>query len=479
MLILISILPLLLVAAPLVYTEKNLVELASKSSPKLSEIKSQLLNTQSEALTLTEKYAPELYGRGSYSETQERPVIQFLPVFSPIKQAQLGVRKKFSKGFDAQFQLTTDQRSASSPFSGQYKDVTTNIVSLTVQMDLWKDLFGSISEAELNRSDLSFKRGKIEDEISQKALRYSVRRTYWSLVANNEQMKVASRLLEDSKAQLADSRQRLNKSVGDAGDVARYEAQVANRKGQVIYFTYQRGILIKTLKNLIPDLLDKTINEVNACAFVILTAQKVPWEFTKYDEVLNFHREMKQLDKHINNKYSDVDVKLFGTLRSTGVGSDQLGASNYRGSYGRAFNDMQNNNRAGYEVGINVAIPLGSAKENTKKSKTLYDEERAKAAIDNTHALIVSTHQELSKSIGLIGEVIETQKASTEALKRRVSSVRLKYQQARASVNDLLLDQDALTNSELSTIEAQLQALNVLIDYLMVFTDTPCDFNRI
>jgi hypothetical protein len=57
--------------------------------------------------------------------------------------------------------------------------------------------------------------------------------------------------------------------------------------------------------------------------------------------------------------------------------------------------------------------------------------------------------------------------------------MRKKYQQARASVNDLVQDQDALLSSELITIDTKLAVLNVILDYLAVYTETPCDFNRI
>jgi hypothetical protein len=57
--------------------------------------------------------------------------------------------------------------------------------------------------------------------------------------------------------------------------------------------------------------------------------------------------------------------------------------------------------------------------------------------------------------------------------------MRRKYEQARVSINDLIFDQDALLRSELTTIETQLQILNVLFDYLAIYTETPCGFNRI
>ena len=99
--------------------------------------------------------------------------------------------------------------------------------------------------------------------------------------------------------------------------------------------------------------------------------------------------------------------------------------------------------------------------------------------MDQTHALVVSTHTQLAKSMGLINEVIASQRIGTTALEKRLQVIRQKYSQARVDVNDLILDQDALLNSQLTTIDAQLQAVNILFDYLMVFTDTPCAFNRI
>lgn len=440
--------------------------------------------------TLLERYAPEAFAGGSYAENNARPIIQFIPIFSPIKQAHVGLRKRFKKGINTELQLSTIQQSANSSTSGKYTDVTTNVLSFTVQMDLWKDLFGRFSEGRLQENELTAKKAKIEEEISGKALEISARRYFWSLVANTEQLKISARLLKTSEEQLKDSRVRLSKSIGDKGDVARYEAQVAERKGQVVLFTYQRESLLRSLKTLLPSLNDKdveihdydidsTIKSVSECSMVITSATNVPWDYTRYDEVVNILKEQRNISRTLNDRYSDIDLKLYGTVKSTGVGSDQLSATQYRGSYGDAFKDMDQNNRSGYEAGVNLTIPLGSAQEETKKTRTIYDEERLKAQIDGFDSQIMSTHSQLSKSMGLIGEVILIQRLGTDALQRRMKVVREKYSQARVSVNDLILDQDALLNSELSTIDSQLQAVNILFDYLMVFTDTPCEFNRI
>ena len=471
------------------FTEADLLTWSKESSPKLDEIQANLLSSQTQAGTTEEEYAPELFGQASYSETQERPIIQFLPVFSPVKLAQLGVRKKFGGGFQASVQAAADQRSAVSPVSGRYDNVTTTVVGLTLQMDLWKDLFGRISKAERENASLETKRSTLESEISSKAFAISLRRIYWNLVATEEQLKISKRLLVTASEQVADAKKKLKNSIGDAGEVARYTAQYASRQGQVIVLTYQKENLLKQLKTFLPQLgkeelvlapydLELTQKEVIECSGVIIKEAEIPYNFTKYDEVVGILRDLKSSKKSINERFSDVDVKLFGTLKSTGVGSDQVNPTYYRGSYGNAYDDMRNNNRSGYEVGVNVVLPLGDAKEKLERTKTLYDEKRFRAQISQAESQVVSTHTQLAKSMGLIQEVIETQRLGTASLDKRLQVIRKKFTQARVSVNDLILDQDALLNSELSTIDSQMQAMNVLFDYFMIFTDTPCAFNR-
>lgn len=483
-------LPLHSYSAPRLLSEADLMGLSQGYAPQLDEIEASLLAAQNAKNLVNEKYAAEAFGKASYAETQERPIIEFIPIFSPVKQAQLGVRKNFEKGFRTQLLATADQRSASSAIAGSYDNVTTTSLAFTIEMDLWKNLLGRMSETERLNADLSDQRARLDKEIRSRAFQISLRKIYWSLVATEEQLKISERLKSTATRQLQDARRRVANSIGDRGDVARYEAQLASRGAQNIYYNFQKENLIKQLRTMLPSLgqeelglqpydIDKTIALVLECSQVITQESSIPFHHTKYDEIVKILREEKSNQKVLNDRYSDVDVNLFGTVKSTGVGSDKLSASEYRGSYGDAVRDMKNNNRAGYEAGINFSVPIGDAKETTQKTKTLYDEKRLLASINNTEAQLSSTHSQLKKTLLLLQEMIISQKVGTAALERRMKVVQQKYDQARISVNDVILDQDALLNSELTTLDAQLQAVNVLLDYLMVFTDTPCTFNRI
>ena len=205
----------------------------------------------------------------------------------------------------------------------------------------------------------------------------------------------------------------------------------------------------------------------------------IPYQNTNYDEVMVLLKKMKGLAASVNSKYDDADLKLYGLVRTTGVGSEGAGTNAFRGSYGSSVGDAQFNNRSGYEVGLKINVPLGDSKSQTQKTKALYDEKRFLASIQATDAQVINTHQQVIKNIMLLNDVIRSQKATTLQLEKRLTHMRRKYEQARVSINDLIMDQDALLRSELTTIETQLQVLNVLFDYLAIYTETPCDFNRI
>jgi outer membrane protein TolC len=468
--------------------EHELKTLAHKGAPQLDQIEASFLMIDLENKQIKETFAPELFGQVSSSETNERPIIEFIPVWSPLQMAQLGVRQNLSYGLSAQAALGIDQRSATSPGS-KYRDVTTTSVNFTVQIDLWKDLLGRMGQAKLLSHELSSRKAKIESDIQTKSFFISLRRIYWSIVATQESIKISEEMLKISEQQLSEARRRLSNSVAEADEVARNEAQVASKKASVLYYEYQKENYLKQLKILLPELtsaqvvlspydISQTVDEVLGCTALIAQETKIPYHFTHYDEIIQLIRQVKDQTVYLNSRLSDPDVKLYGSVKSTGVASEKEG-DNYQGSVNDAIDDMSSRNRTGHEVGLLVTIPLGGAKSDTQKTKELYDEKRLMASLHATEAQVINTHQQLTKSIALLNEVVRAQKKSTLELKKRLKFMERKYQQARVSVNDLIQDQDALLRSSLVTVESQLQVLNVLFDYLIVFTETPCPFNRI
>lgn len=468
-------------------SEQTLGSLAQDKTPQWESIEAAFLTSKAEAEQLNDKFRPELFGEAQYAETREKAIIQFQPIWSPTKVGQVGVRQAFRGGVSLSASAGVDQRSAMTP-SGTFRDVSTSTVRLDLQVDLWKDLLGRLSKAQSRSADFDKERAELERDINRKAFTVSLRRTYWSLVANNEQIKIYEGLKNISGTQLTDARARLKAGVTDGGEVARYEAQVASRQGSALYYRYQREILLKQLKTLLPELEGKEINlaaynvpdmikNVLACTQVIAAQKNVPLEYTRYDEVTKLLRQTQKEQSKLASSYDDVDLKFVGAVKTTGVASKDNGDGVTHGSYGSAFDDWQDHNRAGYSAGLQLVIPIG--KGDTRKTQELLAQKRFDSQINQNDANLTNTHQQLVKVIALLTDVVHAQKENTEALERRLVVQNRKFREARVSVNDLILDQDALLNSNLTTVNTQLEIINTILDYLVVFTETPCEFNRI
>jgi hypothetical protein len=107
----------------------------------------------------------------------------------------------------------------------------------------------------------------------------------------------------------------------------------------------------------------------------------------------------------------------------------------------------------------------------------MLEEKRFDAEIGSLEARLQSTHEQIKNSIPLIMQVLKNQRENAGWLRKRTASEQRKFAQARVSVVNLINDQDALLSSELDVISSQLNVMNLLLDYLAIFTDTPCDFN--
>ena len=93
--------------------------------------------------------------------------------------------------------------------------------------------------------------------------------------------------------------------------------------------------------------------------------------------------------------------------------------------------------------------------------------------------MLNSQHQFINQSIAYLLAAIQSQGVSKKNLEIRVADVKRKYRQGRISVTEYIVDQDNLLQTELQIIETKYLVVKTLLDYLSIFTHTPCAFNRI
>lgn len=458
--------------------EAELLQLSKGQNPTLEQIEAAYLSSKTLLSEFNDEFSGKVVLSGSYSKTNEQGIISFVPVFSPTRQGDVSYQKKFRQGITLQSGMSISQSTALE--SGVNK-ATTQTLYAGFELDLWKDLMGRSSLARERALKLSNEYSRLEKDVNQRIFEINIRRLYWSLIANQESKKVHLELKEASRKQLRDAKKRLTQSVSDRGEVARYEAQLASRKATLTFLEYQRQTIERELRKALPALssnplllkpqkTESTVEHILECTKKITAHNEAPLSYTLYDEMASALENSYTETRKAHQVYNDIDLKLSAQLGTTGV--DNIG----EGSIGGAWDDLTGNNRFGYDIGVSLTIPIGEGK--TENLRIIRDEKKTRSQSSSLTSQIKSTHLQLFKSIELLAEATRLQKVSSENLKIRMKDITKKYNQARISVTEMIADQDAYLNANLSVIDVQLQLINTLLDYFAVFTETPCAFNQ-
>lgn len=470
--------------------EQALIDLAKQENPNQLQIESSFKKSQVDAMELEDQFGYELYSKYNHQNTKEKGTISFQPVFGNINQYQVGVKKYTKYGVVLDANTGTNVQSGSSESGTEFKDLHTTRHELGIQLDLWKNLMGKVSNAQFkNLKDIE-KKDELQSEISEHTFLVNVRRLYWNIVANDLKLKIQEELLIAANKQLADAKSRRANSVSDNAEVAKFESLVYRRTGQVIVKKYERQALFKNLRDLFPSLngkelelekynIDKSVFEVLTCSAQINNQKEIPFEHTKYDDVTKLLRGVQERQRDIDQSYDDFDLKLDLKFFQVGVSSDsEDSGSTYKGDYQDSLNDIADNDRNGFSAGLMFSIPFGENKKATAEVKEKLSEMQLKSNILSLDSNVRATHTQVKSSVLLLADLMKAQKANSKSLQVRVRELKRKFQQARIPEYILIQDQDSLLESDVSVVDTQLRVVNTILDYFAIFNTYPCSFNR-
>jgi outer membrane protein TolC len=454
--------------------EAFLKESLKENPPTVDQINAALLGAQAQEKALDDKFNTNLEASASYFDTREKQFAQFIPVTSPVKNYEVKVTRNFSSG------VTVGLRGFADQFSNNFvQDASTTGMSVLLGVNLWKDLFSKRTMSEIEKAQTYSRQAQWQKEIGIASFENSLRKIYWSIVANAEALKISEGLLQSSLKQVKEAKRRRKNNIADAGEVARYQSQVAARQASIISLKYERATLIKNLKELLPHIalkdvqlkpynIDDTVNKVLACTSTIASQGQPPLRFTKYDEIVSALEKQSQLESKINNSYDDIDVQLqteYGFKGRANSGSD-------------SFNDLQDDGRRNVAVGLTVNIPLESKKKTTREVLNKATKLKYRSKKMQEMAKIKAYHTQTVSQIALLQEIIRNQKENTKYLGISLKNSKRKYNQARLTVEQLVQEQDAYLQSNLDEIRTKLAVINTIFDYLSVYTETPCALNK-
>ncbi|MCF8058765.1 MAG: TolC family protein [Bacteriovoracaceae bacterium] len=459
-----------------IYIDESFLKESLKSNPPtVDQLNAALLGARAQETGLDDKFNTNLDASASYYKTDEKQFATFIPVTSPVKNYEVKISRRFSSG------VTVGLRGFADQFSNNFvQDASTTGLSLQLGVNLWKDLFSKRTQSQLNQASAYGQQAQWQNEIGLATFNNTLRKIYWSIVANEEALKISEGLLDSSLLQVKEAKRRKQNNIADSGEVARYQSQVASRQASIISLKYEKASLIKSLKELLPDIalneiklkpynIDETVKKVLVCTATIASESQPPLNFTKYDEIVALLDRQANLEKKINDTYDDIDVQFqteYGVKGRANSGSDSI-------------NDLQDDGRNNVAVGLTLSIPLENKKKTTQEILNKASKLKFRSQKQRELAKIKAYHTQTVSQIALLQQIIRNQRDNTKYLGISLKTSKKKYNQARLTVEQLVQEQDSYLQSNLDEIRTKLAVINTIIDYLSVYTDTPCPLNNI
>jgi len=459
-------------------------EARKNNSPSMLNLDLELEQAKLQASQTQEQFSAYFMAGANYIKTKERALISFSPVFSPVKQGYARYQKKFLKGFSLETGINLDKRSTltqSGPTA--LRDASTVSPFIGVEIDLWKDFLGRVSGVDLINSQKQIEKSKLERKMNQTRFLITLRRVYWSLVANDLSMNISESLGKTNKRQLKMMRKRQKSGVADSGDVALFNSQVISNEADIEELRSGNLSLEHQLRTLLPGFKNeklklgaynpnKALLEILNCTAKVIKHEETPYEYTYQDEILDLISKMNKNIMKKTNAYSDIDVKFKGRVSLKGIDTNTTG-----GSFSGAIDDFRDQGRESLEFGLEVKVPIGS---QTRKSESILkrmNRLKVDAIVLSMKNQLELTHQSFVRNIGTLENLVTLSEKNTQTLKKRLKVMERKFSQARISEADLINDQKSFLASNLGTIGLKLKILNTVFDYFEVFPDFPCGFN--
>jgi outer membrane protein TolC len=455
--------------------ESLIKTLLQDESPQWKLLEAQGLSGLLGNKLVDENFQTSLEASYRYSESDERELNTFQPVTSPIHSYKLGITRPTAYGAKVGVAATTEQITNSF-----LTKATTTAVTLDGSLDLYKDFMGRLSNGELERTRLGSEADSLRSGVEKHLLLSNARKIYWSLVANQESLKITNELLKSSEKQVEEANRRFKNNIADEGEVARYRSQVASRKASIVLLEYERETLYKAVRDLFPSLadkdiklakydIDKTVQNVVSCMMTISAQKTLPNDFTNYDEIIDLVTKQYAVEQHMTSVHSGPDLKLLGQYKYTGKDF----------SYSDSISDLQDQGKGGFQMGVTLTIPLEGKSSDTEDVKKLVEKNRFEGNAKRDFSKMAAMHQQVVRSISLLNQILNNQEENTKQLQKSLQVSQKKYNQARLSVQQLVQEQDAYLQSNLDEIQTKLIFISTLLDYFGVFTLTPCELNRI
>jgi hypothetical protein len=424
-----------------------------------------------------ESYAPQLYGSIAQRQTKEDPLTPMMPLNERQELFAVGIRQRLPYGTSIDGSIFGSQSDGS---NDMYENATQSGLKVAARVNLLKNPLGELDRQTLELTHKQRDRAELESRVTLHAAEARIRKAWWGLVATWQSLQLSRELIASADKQLRDTKQRLRLGVADRGEVARQEAQVAGRQASSLLYEYELEVAFEALAKAVPTIerqrwtlgpasIGNVESAVKECMATIMQRPTVDPSMTLTDEIVASLGDEARAESLIATKHDAAELSLVADVQSTGVDDGWTGSAD----------KLAEERKTGWGLGLEFVMPLGETPRRTEATLAALKRDALSARSEELAAEMAATHASALRSLNLLTQGLATQQANTRGLAASLRETKIKFDQGRVPVGTIILEQDALFQAELQEIALRRQIAFAVLDYMAVFTQTPCAWNKI
>ena len=450
------------------FTEIDLLRMI-KTSPNALLIKSEIESFNSNLQNTLKNFSPRLRVISSYSKTNETPLIEFEPPEDPFYSTEVLVEHQTRYGF-----------AYSAGIAGQSLESKPTIDSaqinpkIGVHLDLWKNRFGRRYGNQIKSIEKSLEGLKKEETRVIKSLENLIKQFLWNYTTLQGQININKNILKLTENLVNDLNKKKRSGFVESSDVLEAKAELSSQEAQLSLLKYQNLQIRRGLLELLPELPNdfeiQTYNIASKteaaiqCFGSIMQYKDAPVKYSLAHEKLLIDKTALGL---LKKSYTDIgkpDLKIQGEISSSHVDPN----------LNQAIKDYSSQKEFGYSVGLELSIPLGSSSIKERRSKIEAEKLRFESQEGQTLSKLYSVHQNMKASIQILKSSQVKQEASTKNLNRSYKFKKKQFEQARADLSELIIEQNRLLASQISELSIINTIAMEILNYKNSFENFPC-----
>lgn len=337
-------------------------------------------------------------------------------------------------------------------------------IDLTITQPLLKNFLGMADRFLIEDAKLAVDISKLQSSINNNAVLVSYQKMYYQWIGLEKIIKDLDYAVSNAKNMENQTLRRFRAGLLDNDSYQQSKAKVFQYQDTLTQYIYNINSLLTTIRFFITNEGILVPDQTQWDRHFIIASEEIP----KYIDFQNSTHGMLAEQNGYKIAQAIAVQKNLTMPDISFVGNMSLGAED-RSGYFSSFNKMTNIN---YFVGFQFSYPIGnrSAKANLREAELAleqFNEEYRKMLMtyDNNMRNCVNKYS-------TVMSLIETKKNRLLSLQSTLATQRIKYNQGRLDLIDLINTETEIIVEKMNLIEIELQLMNNYFDYKELFTLT-------